>query len=69
MKNFACEVKSFRKGPSQAIEIIGPRNQRFRGFLRFQRVTTRFISPFFVLGFFCPRASRRKLVLVTGTFY
>ena len=45
--NFACETILFRHAPSQAIEIVGARNLRFRGFVRFQGFTTHFISPYF----------------------
>jgi hypothetical protein len=64
-RKFRLRTEKFRlrneivsQRPPQVIEIIGPRNQRFRGFLRFQAFTARFISRFPVRGLFCSCAGR-----------
>jgi hypothetical protein len=49
--NFACETILFRQAPSQDIEIVGARNLRFRGFVRFEGFTTHFFRAFFGVHF------------------
>jgi hypothetical protein len=46
LENFACETILFRQAPRKLFEIVGARNIRFRGFVRFQGFTRHIVSRF-----------------------
>jgi hypothetical protein len=69
MRNFACEVKSFRKGPRKLLKSLANEITDFAASCDFKGLRPVLFRPYFVLGLFCPRAGRRKQVLVTGINY
>jgi hypothetical protein len=63
MRNFACEVKSFRKGPRKLLKSLAHEITDFAVSCDFKGLRPVLFRPFYVLDFFWPRAGRGKQFL------